>query len=327
METTSIGSFPHKEASEPLYILKETVTVPAWPQLPKADKREGMYTQFCEGMPNIFYKEADVYLGKGDEQMLQFYQNWCEENVDYFKISPLHARGFYKMMEIVEEFGAPILKGQVIGPISFGLQAKREDGKSIIYDETLFDVALKVLCMKGVWQIREFKKVGKQALIFIDEPYLALYGSAVTSISRDFVTEALEQIISRMKKEGAVCGIHCCANTDWSLIFRLGVDIISFDAYNFSEYLLLYKKELNDFLNKGGKLCIGIVPTVKEQIEKESMNSLKKKLHSLIKHLSSICSMDEEQLKIQCMLSPTCGTSSLPEHLCKKVFNLLKALR
>ncbi|MGZ3513442.1 MAG: methionine synthase, partial [Thermodesulfobacteriota bacterium] len=49
-----IGSLPHKDpfkASE--VVLNYFPDSPCWPQLPSRDFREGMLTQFTEGMPGI----------------------------------------------------------------------------------------------------------------------------------------------------------------------------------------------------------------------------------------------------------------------------------
>ena len=45
------------------------------------------------------------------------------------------------------------------------------------------------------------------------------------------------------------------------VIFDAGVDILSYDAYSYFDKLILYPDHLRRFLDKGGILATGIVPT------------------------------------------------------------------
>ena len=57
---------------------------------------------------------------------------------------------------------------------------------------------------------------------------------------------------------------------------RPDVNIISFDAYGFGDKVALYLEEIQAFLNSGGRLAVGIVPTADlEALHRESLESLK----------------------------------------------------
>jgi hypothetical protein len=57
------------------------------------------------------------------------------------------------------------------------------------------------------------------------------------------------------------------------VLLSTNLDILSFDAYGYLETLSLYPKELKAFLERGGILAWGIVPT-SEAIIKEDAKSL-----------------------------------------------------
>ena len=64
-----------------------------------------------------------------------------------------------------------------------------------------------------------------------------------------------------VRDEGGITGIHCCGNADWPLLFRTGVDIVSFDASSYLDKVLLYPRRDQGILHRGGSLAWGIVPT------------------------------------------------------------------
>jgi arginine utilization protein RocB len=80
-------------------------------------------------------------------------------------------------------------------------------------------------------------------------------------------------------------GIHCCGNTDWSVLLSTHLDILSFDAYGYLETLSLYPKDLKAFLERGGILAWGIVPT-SEEVLKEEAESLVKRFKEGVEVLS-----------------------------------------
>ena len=87
-------------------------------------------------------------------------------------------------------------------------------------------------------------------ILTLDEPYLASVGSAIVSLPREEVIAALDEVFDGLP--GVLCGIHCCANTDWGLVLASKVRYLSFDAYEYADSLLLYPGEVSAFLARGG---------------------------------------------------------------------------
>jgi hypothetical protein len=159
--------------------------------------------------------------------------------------------------------------------------------------------------MKARWQIRQLKGLRNNVIIFIDEPYLVSLGSSYVNIDPKGAFERLDELVGAIKDAGALCGLHCCGNTDWPLLLKRDIDIISFDAYNFTKEFLLYRKELEDFSQRrGGAIAWGIVPT-SDAAEKESPEGLAERLSGI--GGSSI-------------VTPGCGVGTLSEGLARKVF-------
>jgi len=155
-----------------------------------------------------------------------------------------------------------IIKGHTIGPISFGLTVTDQDKKASIYNPEFRDCMVKVLAMKARWQIRKLKLTNgdRRIIIFIDEPYLVSIGSSFFNIKTEDVVGMLNEVIAAIHQEGAFAGIHCCGNTDWSIVLKTGIDILNYDAYNYPDSIFLYRQDLDGFLKRGGVIAWGVVP-------------------------------------------------------------------
>jgi len=91
--------------------------------------------------------------------------------------------------------------------------------------------------------------VNSTVIVSLDEPYLSAFGSAFISLSREQIITALEECFS-----GLTClkAVHCCGNTDWSVVLETSVQILSLDAYAYAESLSLYPEAVRAFLQRSG---------------------------------------------------------------------------
>jgi len=330
--TTAIGSLPHKDVNTACeLILKSLPEIPFWPQLPKYSFYEGMVTQFSEGLPGIVINAANkkVYLeSKSAKEGLEpFYEQFIKQNLDYFAITPGYAVGLYKMLELIKEKAKQqesikYLKGQITGPITFGLTLTDETGQAVIHNEIFVDIILKCLLMKALWQVKQIKQIRLKPIIFLDEPFLMQYGSAYLPVNRPVIDKNLTELINALHKEDTLVGIHCCGNTDWGMLLELPIDILSFDAFGFMDKLALYPAELNKFILRGGIIAWGLIPSTeinKPVTAKELITHLHKGIDTLVKK-----GVDKTRLLNQALLTPACGLGGLSESEAEKRAALLK---
>jgi methionine synthase II (cobalamin-independent) len=328
---TAIGSLPHKDPSAACdVVLRNIPGIPIWPQLPQINFREGMEIQYSEGLPCAKFdeeKQRMYFDTSGDitNDLEKFYENYMAENLDYFQISPEFSRGIYAMEKRLKEENLSTLqyfKSQVTGPITTGLGRVDENKKSIYYNEVFRDVIVKGMEMKARWLLHKFSFLGCDQFCFIDEPILSAFGSSTyVSVQRSDVVKYLNDVIEAVHKEGALAGIHCCGNTEWTILIDSGVDVVSFDAYEFGETIAYYPEQMKKFLENEGVLAWGIVPT-SEKINEETPETLAEKLKASIKNLASK-GIDESLIWEKCLLTPSCGTGSLSVELSEKVFQSL----
>lgn len=166
---------------------------------------------------------------------------------------------------------------------------------------------------------------GVKTIIFFDEPSLSSFGSAFSGLNREEVIVSLNECFGAVN---GLTGVHCCGNTDWSLLLSTNLDILSFDAYGYLETLALYPEELRKFLERGGLLAWGIVPT-SDEIEKEDPESLVGRFRVGVNSLSKN-GIDPALLQ-WAIITPSCGTASLPiplaERVCRVTAEVSRRLR
>lgn len=324
---TGIGSFPHKEEGDLLSLIHRNFPqIPFWPQLPNRSFLEGMTAQYSEGFPSLRIDANEqrlwVDISPGFEREIErFYQKIEDGDLEYFHISEQVSIGLRLLKDFSrksETAKIKYIKGQVTGPITFGLSLTDQEKKPIFYDPTLREILLDHLSMKARWMERRFDGLfpGIPKIIFFDEPGLSAFGSAFSGLNRDDVVFSLNKCFSAVQ---GLIGVHCCGNTDWSVLLSTNLDILSFDAYGYLENLSLYPKELRTFLERGGCLAWGIVPTSKEVL-KEDAQSLVKRFRKGVDILSKE-GIDPILLK-RAIITPSCGTASLTIPLAERVCEL-----
>jgi hypothetical protein len=217
---------------------------------------------------------------------------------------------------------ARFLKGHCTGPLTFGITVKDSEGKDIVYNDVLFDAITKGLAMKAAWQVRILKQFGLPVIVFIDDPAMYALSSGLYSLSPDLVAGKLQEIVAMVHEEGGIAGIHCCGNADWPLLFRTGVDIVSFDAASYLDKVLLYRGELKEFFHRGGSLAWGIVPTT-GFTGNETSQGLVDQLEDGMKQLTAM-GIDRAAVLRQCLITPSCGLGSLTTAQAEAILKLTR---
>jgi hypothetical protein len=178
------------------------------------------------------------------------------------------------------------------------------------------------LKMMAKWQENTLKKICDRTMIFLDEPYLSMIGSAFISISREKAIEHMNEVLSAID---GIKAIHCCGNTDWSLVIESQIDVLNFDAYGYTENLLLYSDSVERFIKRGGIIAWGIVPTNDEDLNKESVDTLTEKLENNMKSLANK-GIEMEDILHSSIITPSCGLGPSTVSCANKALPILKGI-
>ena len=306
---TMIGSMPQTNPDDACrMVLRHLPAVPAWPQLPRRSLKENMYAQFSEGFPGVVVEDARICIDRTrdiDGGLEKLYAAYADNDASSYSLTRDYAAGFHALLASRLD-NAVAVKGQVTGPISWGL-AVADGAQWAIYDDTLAEAIAKHLRLKAAWQYQELSRLSRNVVIFVDEPYLTSLGSAFVALPTEKVKELLEETLGGI---GGIRGLHCCGNTDWSLLLGLSIDILSFDAYSYASALSAYAAEVRSFISRGGVIAWGIVPNNEEHLGGESVASLQDRLEAAIAPFAKE-GTPFRQLVEQSLITPACSLASL----------------
>ncbi len=334
--TTHVGSVPHLSLEGLSERLVALLDIPAWPQMCRRTFHENMYVQFSNTLPAVVEDPAKekIYFDTHEDitpALEIFYETILAEDVNAFALKPEYATGFFAMLEVLRIIGengrSTWAKGQVTGPISFGLTVIDQNLRASLYDEMLADAIVKNAAMIARWQVRQLKSVRPNVIIFVDEPYMASFGSAFINLNREQVIALLDEVFDAIHAEGALAGIHCCANTDWGVLLATKVDILNLDAYGYIENLALYPSDLKTFLDRGGAVAWGIVPN-NEEIFRVTPHGLVDRLRTGFNLISEKAAahgvkMKPDEFKDHSLIVPACGLGSTTVEIAEKVLETL----
>ncbi|NTW35922.1 MAG: hypothetical protein HGB17_07295 [Syntrophobacteraceae bacterium] len=322
--TTAMAVMPHRDVERALEHAF-SLDVPFWPQLPLLNYYEDMYVQASEGFPGILLDLGERTLRFSTEKFAQELEEVLDrfEEPEYFDISPTYSVVYHRFLQsdLAER---PAIRGQLEGPISFGLNIHDENKRPILFDDTVRPFMLDFMARRVNVQLSRLKELNSNAFMFVDEPGLQFIFSGMSGYNNLSAKEDMEYFFAQIERPR---GIHLCGNPDWDFLLRLDLDVLSLDMYSNGERFVSYTGSIRKFLDRGGILIWGMVPTNFEPFELESMDSLESRLVELW-HSLDRKGIDLDFLLSRSMLSPaTCclvnpdGTATV-----EKAFETTQAL-
>lgn len=301
--TTAMAVMPQTNVQQALD-LALSLDVPFWPQLPNYNYYEDMYVQAAEHFPGILLDiekrtlrfSMTKFIDEFEETMSRF------DDPAYFDISEKYSVVYHDFLT-KDLADRPAIRGQLEGPVSFGFNVLDQDKRPILFDDTIRPFLLEFMAKRINVQLARLKERNPNAFMFIDEPGLQFIFSGMSGYGEQKAKTDLDNFFAMVDGPR---GIHLCGNPDWDFLLNLDMDILSLDIYTNAEIFTACAGSIRKFLDRGGILVWGIVPTGYEMFAKESLGFLIMKLEGIWQHLDKK-GVDIEQIIAQSMLSPaTC---------------------
>jgi len=323
---TGIGALPH---TDPRQACDEVVSlfpeIPYIPTLPNRGLLETIVFNDSARLPGGVVRDGKLRVDSARDlaaEMEQIYLDFMDQNTAPYAFTPEYYSGFSEMAG--RDFsGSLFLKVQVTGPVTFGMQVVDESRRPIYYDDQFADVLGKMIALRARWceqAMRRFPGVTR-TLVVLNEPYFASLGSSVVPVSRDSVAAGWHDIAGMV---GDGLGIHCCSNTDWEFVLSLSPSFISFDAYTVAREFLLYPDELTGYLERGGIVAWGIVPSQPELFRECTDEQLYHVFAAIRDHVTGFCS--PEIFYRQSVITPTCGIQSGDRETAYRIMHAARTL-
>ena len=322
--TTAMGVMPHTDVDKALNIAL-SLDIPYWPQLPNYSYYEDMYVQASENFPGIILdlekRTVKFSTEKFYEELDNVMSNW--ENDDFFDVSEKYSVVYHKFLSLdLSKYIA--IRGQMEGPISFGFYVKDENDRPILFNDEIRSFMFEFMAKRVNVQLKRLKEKNKNAFMFIDEPGLQFLFSALSGYSDVFAKQDIENLFAMIERPR---GIHLCGNPDWDFLFGFDMDIASIDIHTNQKVIPLYGNSIKNYIERGGIIVWGVVPTNYEPFINENLDSLKE----LLKKIWDIvikAGVDREQLLAQSLLSPAtcCLINKDKDKTVNEAFEVLKRL-
>jgi len=301
--TTAMAVMPHTDVDRALETAL-SLDIPFWPQLPLYRYTEDMYVQAAEHFPGIIVDLENRKLRFSSVKFAEELETAMSRFDDpaYFDVSEAYSAVYHRFLAL-DLSDRPAIRGQLEGPISFGFNIADENDRPILFDDTVRPFMLEILARRVDVQLARLKKKNPNAFMFVDEPGLQFLFSGMSGYGDVRAKADMEQFFSMIDRPR---GVHLCGNPDWDFLLSLDIEVLSLDVYTNAEVFASYAKAVGRFLDRGGTIVWGIVPTNIEPFEKESLASVQARLEEVWQVLEKK-GVDRDFLLSRSLLSPaTC---------------------
>ena len=342
-KTTAMGIMPHKDVGRALE-LALGLDIPFWPQLPNVSFYEDMYAQTSQGFPGIVVdlkgERVDFHSGRFEQELKSYSEKMNDPR--YFLLSPDYSTVYHSFLER-DLSGYAAIRGQVTGPVSFGFRVVDENRRPIIYDEGVRTILFDFIQRKVNAQYHQLREKSENAFVWIDEPGLGWVFSGLSGYDDVRAKEDYRHFLDGLEGPRA---LHLCANVNLPYLLELGIELLSFDAYQMEVMPKGYATSVAEFLKRGGIIIWGIVPTDSESLGKETPETLASLLAGYWQVVSQHTELAPRQIAEQALIAPArcclknigqvgaadevrgqtveaCQISSIEERLVEKAFAYL----
>ncbi|MDI6796431.1 MAG: hypothetical protein QMD09_05785 [Desulfatibacillaceae bacterium] len=315
---------PHTNADRALEAAL-SLDIPFWPQLPRLSYYEDMYVQASEHFPGMVMNLEKKTLSFDSTRFALELEEALAgmDDPEYFDISEQFSAVYPRFLEM-DLADRPAIRGQLEGPISFGFNVKDENDKPILFDDTVRPFMMDFMAKRVNIQLKRLKKINENAFMYVDEPGLQFIFSALSGYDQTAARNDMDNFFAGIDRPR---GVHLCGNPDWDFLLNMDLDILSLDVYTNGEIFVNYAKAIKGFLERGGVLCWGIVPTNFEPFLAETIENLEARMISLWDALAGK-GIDRDFLLSRSLLSPAtcCLVNPDGEKTVNQAFTLVRNL-
>ncbi|MFL6062131.1 MAG: methionine synthase [Marmoricola sp.] len=303
---SGIGSMPGEDLAEALrVVLGEVPDLPYLPELPARGVTAAM-----TGRTLALVAELGFDLQPAGWRLTD------APGVDHRRARSLLAQDLDTLEEVAGETGhfadGCELKIQVCGPWTLAATVERPRGDKLLADHGARRELAQALAEGVRVHVEDVRRrvPGARLVVQVDEPALPAVLAAAVPTSSGFgrhravhppvASEALETVLGAITAAGAGSVVHCCAaEPPISLLRGAGADGISVDlavlaagAYD----------DLGDVLDQGGRVLLGVVPSLDPATVPTTSATVAKVLRLL-----DMLGLDPEESASHLVLTPSCG--------------------
>ena len=283
---TGVGSLPHTDPKRAASFVLETTTVPYLPQLPNRHPEERMLVQWGDGLCGCGAVDSSIGLGYGE---------------------PIGARaeafgGADALLDALSS-DVPAVKTQATGPVTLalGFLSAGHPGQGLL------DCVATGLIGRVEDHIASLaaRLPDADITLIFDEPGLSGLLVPGFPITRDEAEHVLGKVLTRAP---VPAGIHCCADTDWSVVASVRPSLISWDIDSLGAAFLAHTEAIAAATWEGTGFIWGVAPTQTQPLPGDPGVRLQRIVGRLV-----MAGAKMDGLLEGAMFSPACGLAGLTE--------------
>ncbi len=299
--TTAMGIMPHTDIGKALE-LSLGLDVPFWPQLPHVSYYEDMYVQASEHFPGIKVDVENQRISFDSAAFARELAGYSEKMADAatFTLTDEYSAVYRRFLDR-DLSKYPAIRGQLIGPVSFGFKVFDENNMPIIYNDAVRTVLFDFLSRKVNAQYADLKKRNEYAFVWMDEPGLGWVFSGLSGYSDILARQDYRDFLDSLEGPGA---LHLCANVNLPYLLSMGTALLSFDAYQIAIMPKAYAEAVAGFLKDGGVISWGIVPTDSSSLADETPERLSGRLRDYWGVVAANAGITTQQIAEQALIAP-----------------------
>lgn len=296
---TGVGSLPHADPAHAAAFVLETATLPYLPQLPNRHPEERMLVQWGDGLCGCGASDGSIGLEYG-----------APEGPRY------EAFGGAEALLRTLDRGTPAVKTQATGPVTLalGLLSAGHPGRGLL------DCAVRGVLDRVESHVAWIRETlpGAEILLVFDEPGLSGLLVSGFPIGPPEARHMLRAVISGSR---VTSGVHCCADTDWSVVAEARPAVISLDVNALGPAFDHHAEALAGLTWEGTRFMWGAVPARADPFPSDLAARLQRVVGRLVMAGARL-----EGLLDGAMFTPACGLAGLSESQAETVAQAVQQL-
>jgi hypothetical protein len=304
---TGIGSLPHSDAHvAAAAVLRCLPELPAAPQLPARDPREGILAQWLGALPEVAI---------GDDGSITV-QGASDDAARCVFDDTSHA-GLLAFLSAASAVPEPLarVKVQVTGPLTLGiglLAAGMPSGRAFRRAAE----ASRAWCVHLEELVRT-RLPNAAVVLFVDEPALVLWRRGEQPLDRESAIDVLSGTLAAVE---CVTGVHVCGDGDLGLALEAGPQIVGVEV---SDALVRDAVPVTRFLDGDGWIAWGAIPT--DRPVGESADPHWRRLAGVWCELARR-GCDPVALRARGIITPACGLAGYGASQAERVLGIAREL-
>jgi hypothetical protein len=305
---TGIGSLPHSDARAAAeVVLRCLPELPAAPQLPSRDAREGLLAQWLGALPEVTVAEdaTVIVTGVSDARPECVFDDDRHAGLLAFlaaaRAAPPHAPTRVKV-----QVTGPLTLG--IGLLAAGMHAARAFRRAAEATRAW---------SSAVEELVHASLPDSDVLLFLDEPALVLWRRGDPPLDRESAIDVLSGALAAVD---SVTGVHVCGDGDLALALEAGPQVLGVEV---SDDLARDAIALARFLDGDGWIAWGAVPT--DRPVGEAADPHWRRLATVWCELTRR-GCDPVSLRARGIITPACGLAGYGASQAERVLGIAREL-